>query len=232
MATIIKSIYGMKTLVLNLDTTAMLWLLDRSWLYQPLYNHCLQSLGLYCFRFNLTLTWWLTELSVCNQVVLVQGRLSGLLLFFHVIKTCQGICLMFVSSSILYCTGAFPCWCLCLVFSFSESGLYVLKTRSRITLFLLSKLWVCCWNSALDLILCQISLSYFLPSLDKNHSIDNDNLWRCWYRFIPLEAIISVYFMVSTCLQIFWGRVSVSISQYTAISIHLVQGHWPKECCW
>ena len=47
---------------------------------------------------------------------------------FHVIKTCQGICLMFVLSSILCCTGAFLVG-VSLVFSFSESGLYVLNTR-------------------------------------------------------------------------------------------------------
>ena len=39
------------------------------------------------------------------------------------------MCLIFVSSAIWYCIGAFPYLHLCLAFTFSESGLYVSNTR-------------------------------------------------------------------------------------------------------
>ena len=73
--------------------------------------------------------------------------------------------------------GAFPCRRLSLVFSFSESGLYVSKTR------------ITSLNPAVKLVSLSLKFSarsftvlnvpFFGHLLDKNHSVDNSNLWNC-----------------------------------------------------
>jgi len=61
----------------------MIWLPDRSWACQPPHDCGLQTLCLYCIWFYLMPTWWQLEVILfCNWLLLQQGRLSSLLLFF------------------------------------------------------------------------------------------------------------------------------------------------------
>ena len=88
----------------------------------------------------------------------------------------RGICLVFVSSSILYCTGVFPCWRLSLVFSFQESLLYVSKTSITSSNPVVKPVSLSLKFSARSFTVPNVPFFILRHLLDKNHSIDNCNL--------------------------------------------------------